>query len=89
MYRFYKCVATNKLGMAEHRIHLREARIPGQILQVIVQEKTATSISYRIVGPSDDGGLPILSYVVQYKEDRAGWEQYKTKSWPIGMLSFF
>jgi hypothetical protein len=76
MYRFYKCIATNKLGLAEHRIHLREARKPDRVLQVIVAEKTATSISYKIVGPIYDGGLPVTSFIAQYKEDRPGGGGY-------------
>ncbi|ODM93784.1 Fasciclin-2 [Orchesella cincta] len=70
VFGFYKCIATNKLGVAEHRVHLREARKPGPILEAIVYEKTATSISYRIIGPLDDGGLPIKTFVAQYKDDR-------------------
>ncbi|XP_021944493.1 fasciclin-2 isoform X2 [Folsomia candida] len=90
-YRAYKAVATNKLGTAEHLIYLREARKPGQILQVIVQEKTATSISYRIVGPMDDGGLPLKGYVVQYREDRTvGWDEHTSviKTWPVDQYVF-
>jgi len=91
MYRYYKCVATNKHGVAEHSVRLREARRPDRVLQVIVHEKTATSISYRIVGPVYDGGLPVTAFVAQYKEDRpstSGWDDFKVKSWPVDQQVF-
>lgn len=88
LYGFYKCVATNKLGTAEHRVQLREARKPGPILEAIVHEKTATSISYKIVGPVDNGGLPVIAFVAQYKEDRATWEEHRIKSWTVDQQVF-
>ena len=78
-------MAVNKLGTATHRIHLKEARKPGLILQVITHEKTATSVAFKIVGPVDDGGLPILRLVAQYKEGNSyPWNEAKTVSWPVG-----
>ncbi|ODM98953.1 Fasciclin-2 [Orchesella cincta] len=89
LYGFYKCVATNKLGTAEHRVQLKEARKPGPILEAIVSEKTATTITYKIVGPVDNGGLPVKSFVAQYKEDLATWEkEHKLKSWNVEQQLF-
>lgn len=34
LYGYYKCIATNTLGEADHTIHLREAFPPGPIVQV-------------------------------------------------------
>lgn len=88
MYGYYKCVATNKLGTAEHRVVLREAKKPGPILEAIIHEKTATSITYKIVGPTLDGGKGVKSYVAQYKEDRATWDEHRLKSWPANQELF-
>lgn len=88
LYGFYKCVATNKLGKTEHRVQLKEARKPGQILEAIVREKTATSITYKIVGPVDNGGLPVKNFVAQYKEDRVSWEEHRLKSWQVDQQLF-
>ncbi|CAG7729553.1 unnamed protein product [Allacma fusca] len=88
-YGFYQCVATNKLGTASHRIQLKEARKPGTILQVISYEKTATSVAFKIVGPVDDGGLPILRFVAQYKEGNSyPWNEAKTVQWPVDLQIF-
>lgn len=83
VYGFYKCIATNKLGTAEHQVELREARIPGPILEAILLERTATSLTYRIIGPMEYGGLPVKSFVAQYKEEWAPWEEHKVTAWPI------
>lgn len=88
VYGFYKCIATNKLGVAEHLVQFREARRPGPILEAIVYERTATSLAYRIIGPIDDGGLPVVSFVAQYKEDRAPWEDHLVKHWPADQHEF-
>lgn len=88
LFGYYKCVATNKLGTAEHRVHLREARKPGLILEAIVHEKTATTITYKIVGPRDDGGLAVKNFVAQFKEDRVSWEDHKLQSWPVDQQFF-
>ncbi|CAL8091779.1 unnamed protein product [Orchesella dallaii] len=88
LYGFYKCVATNKLGTAEHRVQLKEAREPGPVLEAILTTKTATTITYKIVGPVNDGGLPVKSFVAQYREDRASWDEHKLKSWPVDQQLF-
>lgn len=88
LYGFFKCLATNKLGTSEHRVQLKEARKPGPILEAIVQTKTATSITYKIVGPVDNGGLPVRNFVAQYREDRLTWDDHLLKSWPVGQQLF-
>jgi len=87
-YRGYKCVATNKLGLAEHRIQLREARKPGPMLEAIIHEKTATSIAYKLVGPVEDGGLPIKAFVAQLRKDGASWDTGKVRLWPVNRQIF-
>ncbi|CAL8091774.1 unnamed protein product [Orchesella dallaii] len=87
-YRGYKCVATNKLGLAEHRIQLREARKPGPMLEAIINEKTATSIAYKLIGPVEDGGLPIKAFVAQLRKNGATWETSEIKSWPVNRQIF-
>jgi len=57
-------------------------------LEAIVSEKTATTITYKIVGPTDNGGLPVRSFVAQYREDRKTWEEHKLKSWPVDQQLF-
>jgi len=85
-YAKYKCEAVNIYGKDQHFIQLREARIPGDLLQVKFVTTTATTITFDFVGPADDGGLPIDAFVVQYKNNSQDtWEQSgKERVWVVG-----
>jgi len=79
-YARYKCEAVNIHGRDQHYIELREARIPGELLQVKFVTFTATTITFDFVGPADNGGLPIEAFVVQYKNNSADlWGDAATK----------
>lgn len=69
-------------------MELREARPPGRILQAYTDEVTATTIKFRIVGPANDGGLPITAFVAQYKEEADTWDQYEVKSWATDQAEY-
>jgi neural cell adhesion molecule len=58
-YSAYKCIAVNKLGRAEHIMELREARLPSAVAQAKPIEVTATTITFEIIGPSFEPGMPI------------------------------
>ncbi len=78
-------MATNKLGKAQHTIQFKEARNPGPIRQVFMKTLTATSVTFEIAGPADDGGIPVHSYEIQYKPaSQNTWEDPKSKTWPAG-----
>lgn len=81
-YRSYRCIAQNTLGKAEHLMELREAHVPGEVVQAAVRSVTATSMVFDIVGPPMEIGLPILAYHVQYADERElGWDTAKQKTW--------
>jgi len=86
-YSRYKCEAINVHGRDQHYIELREARPPGDLLQVKFLTTTATTITFDFVGPMDNGGLPIEAFAVQYKNNSADlWGDAATKQrvWAVG-----
>lgn len=88
MYGRYKCRAANRLGTAEHRMYLREARKPGPLLEAIVHEKTATTLAYKLIGPVEDGGLPVKSFLAQYRKEGEPWVKHSLKQWPVNRVIF-
>ncbi|XP_065347050.1 fasciclin-2 isoform X4 [Cloeon dipterum] len=82
-YGVYKCVGKNIHGEAQHDILLREAHPPSEILQAKREVITATTITFTFIGPSNDGGLPVRSYAVQYREGGRNWDEALNKTWPV------
>lgn len=81
-YTAYKCVAKNRLGTAEHIMELREARIPDVIPQAKPVVVTATSITFEILSPPYDPGLPITAFAAQYKDrNEPDWTNAYNRSW--------
>lgn len=64
-YTAYKCIAKNRLGTAEHFMELREARVPDVIPQAKVVAATPTSVTFDILSPPYDPGLPVTAFAVQ------------------------
>ncbi|KAK8376758.1 hypothetical protein O3P69_009997 [Scylla paramamosain] len=83
-FGFYTCKATNTLGTNSLDIELKEAHPPGPIISSKVDKKTATTISWILVDPADDGGLPIQSYIVEYREAEHTWEEAFRHVWNKG-----
>lgn len=84
-YGTYQCLAMNKHGKDDHTIELREARVPGPLLQVKFETITATTITFSFVGPVDNGGLAVDSFGVQYKKLGTDWNDATTQQliWPV------
>lgn len=81
-YTAYKCVAKNRLGQAEHIMELREARIPDAITHAKPVVVTATSITFEILAPAYDPGLPITAFAAQYKDrNEPDWMMAANRSW--------
>ncbi|XP_062138031.1 fasciclin-2 isoform X3 [Drosophila sulfurigaster albostrigata] len=81
-YSAYKCVATNIHGTAEHDMQLKEARIPDAVTTARPRQLTATTITFEIIGPATELGLPILAFSVQYKElQNPDWSTALNRSW--------
>lgn len=88
-YAKYKCIATNRLGFAEHFIQLKQGFVPQPVQQAKVETITATTIRFGIVGPPVLDGLPIKAFVVQYRKDREfDWKNSKNKTWSIGKIVY-
>ncbi|XP_076366885.1 fasciclin-2-like isoform X3 [Tachypleus tridentatus] len=85
VYGSYTCKATNKYGEDHIDIDLKEAFAPGPLQQVKFEKITATTITFSFVHPIEDGGLPIKSFLVEYKEDKKT-EDVQKKEWNEGLL---
>ncbi|KAK4303116.1 hypothetical protein Pmani_024845 [Petrolisthes manimaculis] len=80
----YSCNATNRLGVSEWNIELKEAHVPGPVAHAKVEKKTATTITWSLVDPMDDGGLPIQGYRVEYRQQDFPWEEGQNTFWTKG-----
>ncbi|XP_067129306.1 fasciclin-2-like isoform X3 [Centruroides vittatus] len=68
VYGPYQCKAENPHGKKEIIIELKEAKVPAALLQTRVIKKTATTITFMLVGPRDNGGMAIRAYVVEFRK---------------------
>lgn len=83
-YSAYKCIAVNKIGRAEHIMELREAHLPSAVAQAKPIEVTATTITFDIIGPPFELGMPIKAYTAQYKEERnPDWLYSFNRTWSV------
>jgi hypothetical protein len=67
-YSAFKCIAVNKIGRAEHIMELREAHLPTAVAAAKPIIVTATTITFDIIGPPTDLGMPIkaVSILIDY-----------------------
>lgn len=80
----YTCQATNSLGLAEWNLKLNEAHVPGPVSSAKVEKMTATTITWSIIDPMDDGGLAIQGYVVEYRPMDQTWNEAQSNFWTKG-----
>ncbi|XP_047738432.1 fasciclin-2 isoform X2 [Hyalella azteca] len=80
----YTCQATNELGVVNHDVTLKQVHKPGPVTSVKVDKITATTITWRILEPHDNGGRPITSFLVQYKLRNMAWDDAEASSWTKG-----
>ncbi|XP_059622214.1 fasciclin-2 isoform X3 [Phlebotomus argentipes] len=81
-YTAYKCIASNRLGRSEHIMQLKLARIPDAIPQAIPRIVTATSITFDIIAPPVELGMPITAFSVQYiRELDRDWNNAFNRTW--------
>lgn len=73
----------------KHTFHLRQAFPPKELLQVDFFHNTATTITFKLVGPKDDGGLPINEFIVQYWLDQHTDKEpdVEIRKWPAKCMS--
>ncbi|PFX24083.1 neural cell adhesion molecule 2-like [Stylophora pistillata] len=62
----YKCSAKNKFGWTNKTVKLETAKKPGQI-QNLKLTSTCNSIKLTWTPPSENGGMPVNKYVLNYK----------------------
>jgi neural cell adhesion molecule len=58
-YSAFKCIAVNRIGRAEHIMELREAHLPSAVAQAKPIIVTATTVTFDIIGPATELGMPI------------------------------
>ncbi|XP_049531645.1 fasciclin-2 isoform X2 [Anopheles darlingi] len=81
-YSAYKCVARNKLGTAEHVMELREARRPERVPQAKARIVSATSITFDVMAPPAEPGLPLTAFSVQWMEQLYDdWNRATNRTW--------
>lgn len=81
-YSAFKCIAVNRLGRAEHMMELREAHLPAPVAQAKPIVVTATTITFEIIGPPTELGMPIKAYTAQYREERnPDWTTSINRTW--------
>ncbi|XP_042205865.1 fasciclin-2-like isoform X3 [Homarus americanus] len=80
----YTCQATNTLGTEKQDLELREAHAPGTVTSAKIEKITATTITWDIIGPMDNGGLPIQGYLVQYRLQGETWDESEERFWTKG-----
>lgn len=81
-YTVYRCIATNRMGRAEHLMELRLGARPGAIPQAPVREVTATTMTFEIYPPAADPGMNITAYHVQYINERdKDWNNALNRTW--------
>ncbi|CAG2122805.1 unnamed protein product, partial [Medioppia subpectinata] len=77
----YRCEAFNSLGANDVIIQLEEAFRPGAIMQTLHETITPTTITFRLMAPSFDGGLPVTKIRAQYREERES--EVERREWPL------
>ena len=50
---------------------------------------TATTITFAITGPTDDGGRPVKAYQVQYATEDQHIDDGEISSWTVGEIFYF
>lgn len=81
-YTGYKCIATNRLGRVEHMMQLRQARVPDLIPQAKARVVTATTITFDVLSPATEPGLPITAFSVQFLQLPAvDWAFAHNRTW--------
>ncbi|XP_076325680.1 fasciclin-2-like [Tachypleus tridentatus] len=84
VYGSYKCEGVNIHGKDNIIIQLTESSVPKKLFEVIYKDVTSTTISFEFVGPKDDGGMPITSYLVEYRQETDLPENSKIKEMTKG-----
>ncbi|XP_054718779.1 fasciclin-2-like isoform X2 [Uloborus diversus] len=84
VYGTYKCQAENPHGTQYTHIELQEARKPTDVRGVQVVKETATTMTFNFDPPANDGGLPILGYVVKYHAENEPYEEAVVSDWSEG-----
>ncbi|CAL4177872.1 unnamed protein product, partial [Meganyctiphanes norvegica] len=80
----YTCQATNLLGAHDYDIELKQAEAPGAVSNVKVDKLTATTITWQITDPMNDGGRPIEGYNMEFRLQDSTWDEAQAQFWTKG-----
>lgn len=81
-FQVYRCIATNRMGIAQKLMELRLGQRPEAIPQALPREVTATTITFEIYPPKVDPGMNITAYHVQYINERdKDWNNAFNRTW--------
>ncbi|CAG0878687.1 unnamed protein product [Darwinula stevensoni] len=84
-YAKYRCEASNLIGKAIYEMDLKEAFPPGRIDQAAIETATATTITWKLIGPRETNGLEVDSYVVEYRKRDESWSEARRRVWNKGV----
>jgi len=80
----FTCQASNLLGTSDYDIELKQAEVPGAVSNVKPTKTTATTITWDIMDPMNDGGRPIEGYNMEYRLSEATWDEAQSQFWTKG-----
>jgi len=80
----YTCKATNILGSAQEDLSLKLVHKPGPIAGIEVSSKTATTVEWEIAAPTDNGGRPVKTFLVQFAPELASIDDGEIHHWTVG-----
>ena len=79
------------MGESETTIHVDRAHRPGAVLQTTQERVTPTTVLFRVLKPSFDGGIPITKMHVQYSVRSGHYSNNEilTKDWPLDQQNLY
>lgn len=77
----YTCEARNGLGENSVAITLDKASRPSALTQIVFDKVTSTTITFRLMGPGNTGGMPITHYNMKYKLADQKDDPVKEETW--------
>jgi len=83
-YGTFTCEASNIIGKAQNDVTLKLVHKPGPVANIDVEQKSATTITFALREPVDNGGRAIDRFVVEFATEGTPFDQGEMKIWTNG-----
>jgi len=83
-YGTFTCEASNIIGKAQNDVTLKLVHKPGPVANIDLDQKSATTITWALREPVDNGGRPITTFVVEFATEGTPFDQGGSKVWTKG-----